>query len=121
MSDFKKELETLINRHCCENGSDTPDFILAEYLQACLKALDAAVNVRETWYGKTKPDEAKAGYGYIGVNNPLYSHSMGAPYGLCPTCAAPGVERERRFNGNDVCRRGHVYPSSSAKSVGWVR
>ena len=48
---FRKELETLINRCSKENGSDTPDFILAEYLEGCLIAFDNAVEAREKWYG----------------------------------------------------------------------
>ena len=36
------------------------------------------------------------------------------PYGRCPQCNAPGVSRERRPNGNDVCRNGHSYPAKEA-------
>lgn len=36
------------------------------------------------------------------------------PYGWCPTCGAPGNGRERRPNGNDVCLKGHSYPSGEA-------
>jgi hypothetical protein len=50
MTDFRKELEALINRHSKENGSDTPDFILAEYLNDCLAAYDKAVTRRTKWY-----------------------------------------------------------------------
>lgn len=39
-------------------------------------------------------------------------------YGLCPVCGVPGVERERRPNGNDVCMRGHRYPSADAVKPG---
>lgn len=53
MSDFVKELEDLINRNSIENGSNTPDFILAEYLRACLIAFETASNNREKWYGVT--------------------------------------------------------------------
>lgn len=35
-------------------------------------------------------------------------------YGFCPKCGRPGVERERRANGNDRCKEGHTYPSSTA-------
>jgi len=35
-------------------------------------------------------------------------------YGFCPKCGAPGVSRERRPNGNDICRTGHEYPSREA-------
>jgi hypothetical protein len=50
--EFKKELERLINRYCMENGSDTPDFILSEYLTDCLESYDDAVKAREKWYGR---------------------------------------------------------------------
>lgn len=51
MREFEEELEDLINRHSMENGSDTSDFILAEYLVACLKAFDVATKRRDEWYG----------------------------------------------------------------------
>ena len=50
--DFRKELEALINRTSQENTSNTPDFILSDYLVACLAAFDTAVQQRETWYGR---------------------------------------------------------------------
>ncbi len=49
-SKFKKELESLINKNSMENGSNTPDFILAEYLMDCLKAYDKLENARAKWY-----------------------------------------------------------------------
>ena len=49
---FVNELAILINRCCQENASNTPDFILAQYLGACLDAWNAAVQQRETWYGR---------------------------------------------------------------------
>lgn len=51
-SGFRRELQDLINMHSMENGSDTPDFILAEYLDNCLKAFDTATAAREKWYGR---------------------------------------------------------------------
>ena len=54
MSDFKTELEGLINRYSMENGSDTPDFMLAHYLQGCLDLFDETVASREQWYGREK-------------------------------------------------------------------
>ena len=36
--DFITELRELLNRRSMENGSDTPDFILAQYLTDCLRA-----------------------------------------------------------------------------------
>ena len=49
---FEKELEHLINKHSQENASNTPDFILAQYLIGCLAAWNQAVQQRETWYGR---------------------------------------------------------------------
>ena len=52
MTTFEKELASLLNKYSRENASNTPDFILAMYLEACLLAFDAAVQQRETWYGR---------------------------------------------------------------------
>lgn len=49
---FRRALEHLINRECMENGSNTPDFILAAYLGDSLAAFDKAVARREEWYGR---------------------------------------------------------------------
>ena len=51
---FEKDLEILINQHCKENDSDTPDFILATYLNAVLENFNAAIKQREEWYGRQK-------------------------------------------------------------------
>lgn len=47
-----QDLAEVINRHCKENDSNTPDFILAEYLENCLNIFAAASRKREAWYGK---------------------------------------------------------------------
>jgi hypothetical protein len=47
---FLEELRSLLNRHSQENASNTPDFILAQYLEVCLLALGEAVQQREAWY-----------------------------------------------------------------------
>jgi len=47
---FEQELEQLINKYSKENGSNTPDFILAEYLVRCLRAFNVGVKKREDWY-----------------------------------------------------------------------
>jgi len=47
----------VLNRHSAENGSDTPDFILAEYLEKCLWAYDTTVTAREKWFGRGKDKE----------------------------------------------------------------
>jgi hypothetical protein len=52
MSKFREDLEVLINQNSMENGSNTPDFILADYLQECLTAFDRATKRRSEWYQK---------------------------------------------------------------------
>jgi hypothetical protein len=54
---FEDELEQLINRFNEEAGSDTPDFILAEYLRACLDSFNRAVKLRELYYGRGKVED----------------------------------------------------------------
>jgi hypothetical protein len=44
--------------HCMENGSDTPDFILAAYLRNCLDNFDMTVRAREKWYSRQAGDGA---------------------------------------------------------------
>ncbi len=51
-SQFQTELKGLINKYNLENESNTPDFILAEYLADCLQTFDIAVRSREKWYGR---------------------------------------------------------------------
>ncbi len=51
-STFEKDLESLINRYSQENASNTPDFIVAQYLLGCLATWNVAVQRREEWYGR---------------------------------------------------------------------
>lgn len=50
MDDLRKELAHLLNSHSAENPSNTPDFILAEYMVKCLEAYDQTVIRRAQWY-----------------------------------------------------------------------
>lgn len=63
IDNFRKELERLLNCMSTENRSDTPDFILAQYITDCLEAYDRAVNRREVWYGRktAEPEAAQTG------------------------------------------------------------
>lgn len=58
MTEFEKELTTALNRTSQENASNTPDFILAQFLLGCLAAFNTAVQQRETWCGRdARPSE----------------------------------------------------------------
>jgi hypothetical protein len=52
VKDLNEELRELINRHSRENVSDTPDYILAEFLEICLIAFEKATEQRDAWKGK---------------------------------------------------------------------
>jgi len=50
---LEKGISQLINSESRENDSNTPDFILAEFMMNCLDAFELANNKREVWYGVT--------------------------------------------------------------------
>ena len=54
---LKNEIVETINRNSAENGSDTHDFILGEYLIDCLNAFDKAVNHRDKMKGYNIKEE----------------------------------------------------------------
>lgn len=50
---LERAIEHAINKFSAENGSNTPDFILAQFLMGALAAWDGAVKRREEWYGRS--------------------------------------------------------------------
>lgn len=50
--DLRRDLSGVLNRYSRDNGSNTPDFILAQYLANCLDAFDIAVQKRAQWFGR---------------------------------------------------------------------
>lgn len=46
-------LAMVVNRHSIENDSNTPDFIVAEYLYDCLEAYNETIKRRNKWYNNT--------------------------------------------------------------------
>lgn len=53
---FLQELTDLINRNSRENRSNTPDFILAQYMGDCLRAYEMALEKRRAWH-EGDPDQ----------------------------------------------------------------
>ena len=51
---LEKSLAGALNCESAENGSDTPDFILARFLRGCLDAFDQATRERKDWYKDQK-------------------------------------------------------------------
>jgi hypothetical protein len=53
---LRDKIEELLAEEVSE--SDTPDAIIAEYLESCLKAFDTAVNARDDyWDGEDEEEE----------------------------------------------------------------
>ena len=52
---FLRELSALINKHALENGSNTPDFLLATYLAECLHTFDHVMQQRAEWWNRPPP------------------------------------------------------------------
>ena len=95
---FEKNLEQLLNKFSQENGSNTPDFILARYLMACLEAFNSAVLRRESWYGRDSRSFAESNQRRLLIEERkqelLDAHrnwheTVGCPgRPECPVCAA---------------------------------
>lgn len=52
MTELEKDIASVLNKHSAENDSNSPDWILAQYLCACLAAFNGATQQREGWYGR---------------------------------------------------------------------
>ncbi len=51
MDSLERQLEQLLNRFSAENESNTPDFILAQFMLSCLAAWNVGVAERDRWFG----------------------------------------------------------------------
>jgi len=50
-TELEKKLTRLLNEESRESDSNTPDFLLAEFMLNCLDAFELTSNKREVWYG----------------------------------------------------------------------
>jgi hypothetical protein len=55
-SALEKEIKSVLNNRSAENGSNTPDFILAKYLMDCLAAWNQGVSARDKHYHSDKAE-----------------------------------------------------------------
>lgn len=86
-SAFRAGLEELINRHSRENGSNTPDFILAQFLFGCLYYFDEAVNRRTDWYGPKAQQSVQLPEQPAALSDTTSTKVVG-----CPSCAGTGIK-----------------------------
>lgn len=54
-TEFVRAIAHTINCHSMENESDTPDWLLAEYLAHCFDAWNTVVRARDKWYNFRQP------------------------------------------------------------------
>jgi len=47
---LREDIASAINKHSAENGSNTPDHVLAAYLVGCLEQFDTAIKARNRWW-----------------------------------------------------------------------
>lgn len=82
MSEFRNELRDLMNRYSRESASNTPDFILADFLSSCLSAFDGAVVQRDKWRSSrpAKPPSVVCTCGEPW----LRMHPVGVHFHTCP-------------------------------------
>lgn len=52
--DFKKELTSLLNRYGWDNACETPDHILADYVEGCLKNYVGVMVKNIAWHSSWK-------------------------------------------------------------------
>lgn len=55
LTTLQAELTALLNKYSRENSSNTPDFILAEYMMRSLSAFEYATAARDTWWYGMRP------------------------------------------------------------------
>ena len=53
MGNLESDIRSLLNSHNAECFSNTPDYILARYLMACLDAFNAATVARDQHNGQS--------------------------------------------------------------------
>lgn len=84
MTPLQQELTRLLNGH--ENDSNTPDWLLAQYLQDCLATWNRTMRARDEWYGMTMIP----GRGAVRLADVDGPWSVEAPKGSHATVVASG-------------------------------
>lgn len=61
LTEFSRDLSNLLNRYARESASDTPDFLLANYMLRALEAAEELILAREGWYGAVLAPGVRSG------------------------------------------------------------
>jgi hypothetical protein len=84
MNKLLDDLTELLNKHLVENTSNTPDYILADYMLSTLAAYECACQARDAWYGiNPEPGRPFLTRRRKGLRGKMYA--AGSVYSLCPT------------------------------------
>lgn len=59
MSDFKKELTSLLNKYSWDKACETPDYILADYVERCLNNYCSTIGINMAWHNWRKLEDDK--------------------------------------------------------------
>ncbi len=54
-TDLQRELAAVLNRHCVDAETDTPDYILAAMLVGMINAYRATRIATQRWFGEASP------------------------------------------------------------------
>jgi hypothetical protein len=108
MKAFRRELEELINKHSMENGSNTPDFMLAEYLMDCLRAFDKVMKRRDLWYRKLEWENQPQDY----KNFVKKCNDKGKEIS-----EKIAIKTADEIDYNNLCARATLYPGKSIEEV----
>jgi len=75
---FGDELARLLNKYSKEGKSNTPDFVLVEYIRKQLEAWNVAVRLREKWYGRPPThDQLAEKQAFANVEAPTATFGVG--------------------------------------------
>lgn len=84
--DLIQALAFVINEQSRENESNTPDFILGEFLVNCLEAMEGAIRERDDWYSiHPYPGGALSGQSWRGKGMFAKEHEESGPFGKSRT------------------------------------
>jgi len=90
---LRREIANVLNRFSAENGSNTPDHLLTEFIFGCLSAWNATTLARDRWYG------VRLAPGHSDVSMKAADHEpdceMVTLHQSC-TCKASGSIRKRK-------------------------
>ncbi len=100
MADLRTDITDALIKASAENGSDTPDFILAAYLHRCLDNFNRTIRDRDVFTASKNgpsglPDATTVGTPSAPTDKPLIEH--------CSVCG----ERQRHTRSGIVCKNGH--------------